>query len=216
MENNLTGLKYDECSYNEKLKRSMGPGAYQLGTYGNDCSLPNSKNMPDDPFIRYQKYGASTCYPGQSINDNSELSGRNYKSSKCNSKQYQPGGYSTQGICQVSINNDVKSGNRPTESTRISNNACNLRGTGINRWEWLCDDPQENYFPQFDFMTSSRINTLDNHIPCIETPLDESKLQPPINNFDPEYKPINRNELNTLANKYPYGGPSWKSCDEIK
>lgn len=36
MENNLTKLNYDQCSYNEELKRSMGPGFYATATLAND------------------------------------------------------------------------------------------------------------------------------------------------------------------------------------
>ena len=30
-----------------------------------------------------------------------------------------------------------------SEPTKLSNPPCNLRGTGWNRWEWLCQNPQD-------------------------------------------------------------------------
>jgi hypothetical protein len=32
-----TRLNYDSCSYKEKLRRTVGPGLYQLDSPSNDC-----------------------------------------------------------------------------------------------------------------------------------------------------------------------------------
>ena len=45
----------------------------------------------------------------------------------------------------------------PAEDTRLSNPSCNLRGTGWNRWEWLCLNPQEKVEVPFDYNISNRI-----------------------------------------------------------
>ena len=42
----------------------------------------------------------------------------------------------------------------PAEDTRLSNPSCNLRGTGWNRWEWLCLNPQDRVEIPFDFNDS--------------------------------------------------------------
>ena len=34
---NDTRLNYDDCSYDEKLKRSIGPGLYTINVPSNDC-----------------------------------------------------------------------------------------------------------------------------------------------------------------------------------
>ena len=39
--------------------------------------------------------------------------------------------------------NDYPECGIPAEDTRLSNPPCNLRGTGINRWEYLDRNPQE-------------------------------------------------------------------------
>ena len=57
----------------------------------------------------------------------------------------------------------------PAEETRTSNPPCNLRGTGWNRWEWLCLDPQERVEIPFDYNIDNRIVVKDNHRPCIPT-----------------------------------------------
>ena len=57
------------------------------------------------------------------------------------------------------------------EEIRTSNPPCNLRGTGWNRWEWLCMDPQERVLMPFDNMVSNRIIVKDNHRPCVPNPI---------------------------------------------
>ena len=45
--------------------------------------------------------------------------------------------------------------NLTTEDTRLSNPPNTLRGTGWNRWEWLCQDPQERVLVPFDYEIST-------------------------------------------------------------
>lgn len=56
------------------------------------------------------------------------------------------------------------------DDTRLSNPACNLRGTGINRWEWLCMNPQDRVEIPFDHNISNRLVVKDNHRPCVQYP----------------------------------------------
>jgi hypothetical protein len=65
-----------------------------------------------------------------------------------------------------------------TENTRLSNPSCNLRGTGWNRWEWLCQDPQERVEIPFDYNINNRLVVRDNHRPLIPKPLDQSAALP--------------------------------------
>ena len=41
--------------------------------------------------------------------------------------------------------------------TRLDNPSSNLRGTGINRWEWLCRNPQSNVFIPFRNNLNTRL-----------------------------------------------------------
>ena len=66
----------------------------------------------------------------------------------------------------------------PVEDTRLSNPPCTLRGTGINRWEWLCRNPQERVFVPFDFNISDKTLAKDNHRPCVPNPLDQTLVLP--------------------------------------
>ena len=61
----------------------------------------------------------------------------------------------------------------PAEDSRLSDPACNLRGTGFDRWEWLCLNPQEKALVPFDYNISNRIVVKDNHRPCVPKPIDQ-------------------------------------------
>lgn len=175
---NETRLSHDSCSYTEKLRRTIGPGLYALETPYNDCTnCP--KTLPDDPTLRFQSYGPNTCTISGSVDDSSELLGLNYKKSKCNAEDYVPGKYKSNGACAVSSTNGPRECMAPREDTRLSNPVNTLRGTGINRWEWLCYDPQERAIERFDRVpVNYRMVAKDNHVPIIEKPMDQSSFFP--------------------------------------
>ena len=92
----------------------------------------------------------------------------------------------------------------PSEDTRFTNPASTLRGTGINRWQWLCKDPQTNALEGFDHSVSSRIIVKDNHRPLIPVAFDQTAVLPTndtVENFEP-------NQVGQ--------GPSWRSCNEYE
>jgi hypothetical protein len=53
-----------------------------------------------------------------------------------------------------------------------------LRSTGWNRWEWLCQNPQDKALMPFDFLISNRLMMKDNHRPCLPKPLDQCAMNP--------------------------------------
>lgn len=71
-----------------------------------------------------------------------------------------------------------------TEDTRLSNPPSTLRGTGINRFNPLCFNPQEKIFFPGDYHVSTRLVFRDNHRPCI--PSLEVISRPPL----PPAKPL--------------------------
>jgi hypothetical protein len=187
-----TSLDADSCSYSEKLRRSVGPGMYMLGTPGADCVYDCSKDIPSDPYIRYQAWGPGSCVPGSAVNDGSELLGLNYKASKCSTDAYMPGKYSADGTCHAGARgkeSNPRACMAPTENTRLSNPPCTLRSTGWNRWEWLCWNPQDRALIPFDWNVSYRIVSKDNHVPCLETPMDQSAFQPQASGASPAFAP---------------------------
>ena len=201
-----TRLNYDSCSYKEKLRRTVGPGLYQLESPYNDCN-DCSQDIPGDPSLRYQNYGQNTCSMKKAVDDSSELRGLNYKNTKCNANEYIPGKYEKSG-CFIRGDTDPRACTAPREDTRLSNPPCTLKETGINRWEWLCFDPQERAIEGFDRIpVNYRMVAKDNHVPCIEEPFDQSMFQPnnggDMNRLE-DWKMCNKdNKLYTPG--YPYG-----------
>lgn len=203
---NDTRLSYDSCSYNEKLNRTIGPGLYSLNTPYNDCTTCKSI-IPDDPSLRYQAYGHNTCTMKAAIDDSSELLGLNYKKSKCNKDEYAPGKYNSTSGCVIGNTNNVRECWAPREDTRLSNPPCTLKGTGINRWEWLCFDPQQRAIEGFDRIpVNYRMVAKDNHVPIIDTPQDQEVFFP-INNRQDNSELIDTWQKGKANSLYAPGNP---------
>lgn len=169
-------LPYDPCSYEEKLRQSVGPGMYMIGRPANDCT-PCDQDIPADPYLRYQAWGPGSCAPGSAIDVSSDLLGLPRKTTKCAADGYAPG----KGVpnkCFAPGTRDPRKCMAPTEDTRLSNPPCSLRGTGWNRWEWLCYDPQDKAIVPFEWNVSYRIVAKDNHKALIEKPLDQEAAFP--------------------------------------
>jgi hypothetical protein len=168
----------DLCSYSEKLKRSVGPGVYYLGTPAADCGETCNRDIPADPSLRFQSYGRMACPQGRAVDDGSELWGLNYKNTKCSTDEYLPGKYNGKGACGPAAKSNPRACAAPQESTRLSNPPCTLHSTGWNRWEPLCWNPQDRALVPFEWFTSYRIVVKDNHTPCLENPMDQSDFVP--------------------------------------
>jgi hypothetical protein len=180
-----------------------------------------SQDIPADPSLRFQTFGPNTCVPGKAIDDSSELEGLSYKNSKCSANYYVPGKYSSKGLCGVPGKANPRACMAPQESTRISNPPCTLKETGINRWDWICYDPQEKAIEQFDRIpVNYRMVAKDNHIPLIETPQDVAVFNP--QKSEGVVTESNLNQWQDLNQKnknyspgYPYGEPNYLlSCKQ--
>jgi len=214
---NDTRLKYDTNSYKEELTRSIFPGIYQLDTPYNDCK-DCSIVIPNDPFVRYQGYGQNTCTMKNAVDDLNELNGLNYKNSKCNSDAYKPNSYVSTG-CKTKYNNDPRKCAIPTESCRLSNPPCTLKETGINRYDFLCWDPQATALQPFDRIgINYRMVAKDNHVPLIDKPQDQSLFEPVkkqnFENFLDKWQTVNKDN-SQYSPGYPYGDPNYLlSCSQ--
>ena len=197
---------YDEGAYKKWIEQSTAPMNYHLGTPSNGDE--NCEGCyPHPPTIRLQYHGDSVIKGVPLVDVDSELLGLNRQLSKDPSTLYRPccldsmqrnGTTCTGGMpCGTGVTAECSSANtkpwqRPSdvnlkhfkdcmfnqEHTRLSNAPCNLRGTGWNRWEWLCINPQERVEIPFDWNVSSRTLAKDNHRPCIPTPLDQTPAMP--------------------------------------
>jgi hypothetical protein len=67
-----------------------------------------------------------------------------------------------------------------TDHTRISNPICTARGVGINRFQPLCFNPQDEsrWLHPSDIGINYRMVVKDNHVPCIPKLIDPTPLLP--------------------------------------
>ena len=172
-------LNYDTCSYKQALSESVGPCEYQLGMPFISCEDCFSK----DPQLILQRMGASVAKNVPMVDVDSELLNINRKLSNCSSNEFIPK-FDKNGEIDNTIESvHFKDCNIPTrENKRLSNPPATLRGTGWNRWEWLCENPQTRSLIPFDYNINNRLVTKDNHRPLIPRPIDQSVFLPPQNN----------------------------------
>lgn len=192
-------LYYDNCTYNQRLSESEGPGLYKMETPGNVDKIC----LSDDPYIRPQ-YMGSKHMPGSHLIDvDSELMNITRPLSVCPSEKYIPHSNSN-NFCNApnthnkNVTDTLPNANtekfknqehmnfsncfKPTESTRLSNPPTTLRGTGFNRWEWMCNNPQEKVEVPFDHLIDSVLMAKDNHRPLLPKPMDQTNALPVPNN----------------------------------
>jgi len=204
-------LKYDNCEVKKYNQQSTGPGNYLYDTpiMCNNCLNDNPAIMNQKTGVSLNSNVDWRFYYGP-VDVESDLFNLNRASTDCPSKKYipncNPDSCNNQGeICGAGVlesckdpNNPLRnSWNRPgdnnlvnfkncffpTEDTRLSNPATNLRGTGWNRFNPLCKDPQLQVTFPGQYMTPTRLVVKDNHRPSV--------VPPRINDMNPneEMKP---------------------------
>ena len=201
-------LNYDTCSYKQVLEESIGPGEYQLGTPNVSCEPCFNK----DPRYRLQQNGVSVNTRMNMIDTDSELLNITRDGSNCSAKKFNPKFNEAGNIENPSdMLHLTECKDLTTEDTRLSNPPCTLRGTGWNRWEWLCQNPQDKVLIPFDYEINTQNNVRDNHRPHLPNPLDQTECLP---------KPTNEPIVNniTKVRGVPTGPPSvqWQSAENIK
>ena len=204
----FTRLNQDACTYSHNVKQSVGSVDYMINGPKIDCRAC----FPVDPTIRLSSVprssmGVSTCATRPLIDVDSEMKLLNRQATNCPSGKYLP---SENEYCSK-LTKLADCPALPTESTRLSNPPCTLRSTGINRWEWLCQDPQDNALIRFDYNISNRIVVKDNHRPCIIEPMNQNPVLPP-NNADErvvQYIPKTKGKRLTDYDL------AWRSCSAL-
>ena len=76
------------------------------------------------------------------------------------------------------------------DDTRLSDPPCNLRGTGWNRFQPLCLNPQDQVLFPGEYQIPTRIIVKDNHRPCVPTPAVNTMLPLPKRVPCPEIKKV--------------------------
>lgn len=164
-------LNYDVKAYQTTINQSSGPGKYQLSRPAISCEPCFQTN----PETRMQSVGVSVSKDRPLIDVDSELMGLTRKATKDPEKK----------MYQNKDDNNLKHFKDcfiNQEHTKLSNPPSNLRGTGWNRWEWLCQNPQDQVEIPFNWKMDTKLVAKDNHKPCIPTPMDHHNLVPNVNN----------------------------------
>lgn len=189
-------LNYDSCAYDKSLNESTSVGNYMLMQPKNNCN----ECFFDSPYIRLDKSQVSTCDKTPLIDIDSELLGLKRTAKKCI--------VSEMPKCELKHLKSCSDRNfLSPEDTRISNPSCTLRGTGWNRWEWLCENPQKYAEVPFTLNTNDKMMAKDNHRPIIPEVNDTTNLISKDVKCYTDSKVAKGEEIPIVH---------WRSCEEIR
>tara|TARA_B100001287_G_scaffold271902_1_gene272829 strand:- start:735 stop:1205 length:471 start_codon:yes stop_codon:yes gene_type:complete len=141
--------------YNNSNIYTSGPGNYKL----NESRLRNKINYPFAPTMIIQNMGGSVM-DQNFIDVDSEIKNITRPLSNNPQKKYIPGNENEE---KPMIH--FEDGGFHQVSSRLTNNAFELKGVGINRWEPLFFDPQKNAIEPFRRIGDNTVlHTLDQHV----------------------------------------------------
>ena len=145
----MTRYRHDLSKMVENNEISTGPGRYVLGVphrYANAGYVAN-------PTVLNQRWGASHDMTSTKTDVESDLRNIGRPSTRVACGQYVPGTDAQRPLTNMP---DVEF---PHTYERLVDPPCTLRGSGWNRWEWLCQNPQENVITPFEHL----VNTQQSH-----------------------------------------------------
>ncbi len=168
----FTKLRYDPCTYSVDLRQSLGPGQWTLDVPGQHCT----PCLASDSRVAVGTNGGAVCATTPLVDVESDLHNLPRRATGCPAGQYQP-----TAPCASVPAPDCRTATHalPTIDTRLNNPPCTLRGTGWNRWEWLCQDPQDTALLPFDVGVDTALVAKDNHRPALPCPISAAPLLPP-------------------------------------
>jgi hypothetical protein len=166
---------YDQGAYCTDLKQSTAPLKYMLDpTYANQCS---PCRPGDVGYIARQ--GVSLTKNANLVDVESDLLLLNYPLSRNPAAKYSPcAGPNYSG--NLMHFNECAIG---TDYSRITQPPCSLRGTGVNRFQPICLDPQDEsrWLMPSQVGVSYRLVVKDNQVPLIPDVLSPTKQNPELN-----------------------------------
>jgi hypothetical protein len=192
-------LKYDPVTYETDLRQSTQPLRYHLDPiYAN----PSGQVCRPADVGYIGRVGASIDKNYSLIDTDSELKLLNYRASKAPQHQYFPkcgqskcdtgypgpdaGGIQFDVPEQDKCRNPSDKWHFPecpklrSEYTRVTYPVCDLKGTGVNRFQPICLDPQHpsRWEMPSEIGINYRMVVKDNHRPCIPKPMDQHAALP--------------------------------------
>jgi hypothetical protein len=202
----FNNLRYDVNTYQFDLRQSVGPGEYTLGTPTPHCQ----PCFADDARMNLGTTGGADCDNVPLVDVESDLHNVGRRATNCPTGHYLP-----KPPCTLKPYDNCTRQTLPAADTRLNNPPATLRGTGWNRWEWLCMDPQARALVPFDFNVDTTIVAKDNHRPHIARPLDQTAAMPPAKYVaDPSVGAPHWQPACLTPNNDP---PTmhWRSCEEV-
>ena len=175
----FTRRQYDGCKTNDDLRVTTGPGRYQIDTPPQYCNA----SFAPEPTIRQQMWGASLNASFIKTDVESDLLNLNRPTTKTICSQYDPG---TDAV-NAGGRTTMKEQSFPQTFSRLVDPPSTGRAVGWNRWEWLCENPQENIMIPFDWMITTRLSQKDQFRPCIPTPMGTAAILPAPTAMDPTF-----------------------------
>ncbi len=174
-------MSFNRLKYDNEDSRLAENSSMRAASYFAQPPVLTTNCLQENPRIMNQHNGVSMArnvdwrfYHGP-VDVESDLMGVSRVASRCPTKKYTPSNLESMGNNEFGdrtfdpkamVNNvNFTCEKFPTEDTRLSNPSCNLRGTGINRFEDLCLDPQSNIFIPTQINLSSRMMAKDNYKP---------------------------------------------------
>lgn len=170
----FTRNRYDVENYTRDLYQTTRPGNFTTNLPRNSCT------ECFNPTVRNASSGNSTV--GNLIDNDSDLMGLNVKATRCPESKYAPSNCNEE-FKNSKLKHFDDCTNFVGESTRLSNPPCTLRGTGWNRWQWLCQNPQDRSIVPFNIELNTTIMAKDDHRPCIPQPLNQ-RLGMPVSQYN--------------------------------
>jgi hypothetical protein len=161
---NMTRYKHDVSALRERNEIATGPGRWALGTPENALSFaPNST-------IINQKWGAAHVMTSTKTDVESDLRNVARPSARVRCGQYEP----EQGAALAADLVAMPETSFRQFATQQIDPTCTARATGINRWEWLPENPQERVMVPFEFLVDSRHQAKDAVYHNMDKPLEYS------------------------------------------
>lgn len=164
----MTRYRHDINKMIENNEISTGPGRWTLGVpnaYGNAI-------YPTEPTVRLQKWGAAHDMSTTKTDVESDLWNLARPTTKVVCGQYTP----DQGQRTLT---PMTEGSFPETHARLVDPPCTNRAIGVNRWDWLHQNPQENVAIPFEWGLDTRHANKDSERPEIFTFLNKSPIPYP-------------------------------------
>jgi hypothetical protein len=155
-------LTNDPVAITRSMNESLGPGYYVLTRY-----VPERAVVSGDPRMTTQGIAAGKC-ANDLVDIDSDLLGI---TRKAGAPMYDPARDMVaceSPLATAAATAQAAGSEYDPEDCRLSNPPSTLRGTGINRWEWLCADPQDTALSPIGVPADIRSMVKDTHRPLVE------------------------------------------------